>query len=270
MSGLQIVVCVKFVLDPKDISKESIDPATGTINRANYKLVINPLDKHALFAARQLQKIAGGAVTVVSMGPPSIAEDLTETLALGADRAFLFSDPLFAGADTLATSYTLACGIKKFISSFDLILCGARSLDGSTAQVGPQLAVHLGIPWATNLSAFSWQQDRFVNLKMKLEDGYLSFAVKPPVLFTVNRDINQPYPPTLMDIVMARSKNVTVVSAQDIDLEVNRVGLTGSPTRFKEMFYSPTKRKRELLSGSPEEMVKTLFQELRMKGMFGQ
>jgi len=270
MPGLQIAVCVKFILDPKDISEESIDPATGTINRTKYKLVINPLDKHALFAARQLQKIAGGAVTVVSMGPPSIAEDLTETLALGADHAFLLSDPLFAGADTLATSYALACGIKKFVSDFDIILCGARSLDGSTAQVGPQLATHLEVTCVTNISALSWQQDGFFNLRMKLEDGYLSFAAKPPVLFTVNRDLNTPHPPTLMDIVMARSKNVAVISTQDLDLDLNRVGLAGSPTRFKDMFYPPSKRKRKLFTGSPEEMVKTLLQELRTKGMFGQ
>jgi electron transfer flavoprotein beta subunit len=270
MPGLQIAVCVKFVLDPKDVSEESIDSATGIINRAKYKLVINPLDKHALFAARQLQKVAGGVVTAVSMGPPSIAEDLTEILSLGADHAFLLSDSLFAGADTLATSYTLACGIKKFISNFDLILCGAKSLDGSTAQVGPQLAIHLGVPCVTNVSALSWQQNGFFNLRMKLEDGYLSFTVKPPVLFTVNRNLNTPQPPTLMDIVMARSKKVTVISNQDLGLDLNHVGLAGSPTRFKDMFYPPSKRKRELLSGLPEEMVNTLFQELRTKGIFGQ
>ncbi|MBU2699573.1 electron transfer flavoprotein alpha/beta subunit, partial [Sporomusaceae bacterium BoRhaA] len=147
---MEMVVCVKQVPDTTEVK---IDPVTNTLVRQGVPSIVNPFDKNALEAALQLKEKNGGKVTVVSMGPPQAKDALKECLAMGADEAYLVSDRAFGGADTLATSYTLAAALKK-LGKFDLILCGKQAIDGDTAQVGPEMAEHLGIAQITCCSKF--------------------------------------------------------------------------------------------------------------------
>ena len=138
---MEIVVCVKQVPDTTEVK---IDPQTNTLIRQGVPSIVNPFDKNAVEAALQLKEKHGGKVTVISMGPPQAKEALKECVAMGADAAILISDRAFGGADTLATSYTLAAAIRK-LGTYDVILCGKQAIDGDTAQVGPEVAEHLGI-----------------------------------------------------------------------------------------------------------------------------
>ena len=142
---MNILVCIKQVPDTTEIR---MDPKTNTLIRAGVPSTVNPFDKYALEAAVQLREALGGTVTAMTMGPAQAAQALRECYALGADRMVLVSDRCFGGADTYATSYTLAQAVRA-LGGFDLILCGRQAIDGDTAQVGPMLAEHLGLPQLT-------------------------------------------------------------------------------------------------------------------------
>ncbi|MBI4793443.1 MAG: electron transfer flavoprotein subunit beta/FixA family protein, partial [Deltaproteobacteria bacterium] len=142
---MKIIVCIKQVPDAKDVR---LDPKTNTLSREGVQSIMNPYDRHALEEAVRLKEQLGGTVTVLTMGPPQAGEMLREAVSCGADEAVLVSDRAFAGADTLATTYTLSQAIRK-IGGADLILCGKQAIDGDTAQVGPGLAVRMDIPYVT-------------------------------------------------------------------------------------------------------------------------
>src|SRR6056297_553406 len=143
--NMKIIVCVKQVPDTTEVK---IDSETNTLIRKGVPSIVNPFDRNALEAAVQLKEEHGGTVIVLSMGPPQAKDALKECLSVGADEAYLVSDKAFSGADTLATSYTLAAAIKK-IGNYDLIICGKQAIDGDTAQVGPEIAEHLDIAQVT-------------------------------------------------------------------------------------------------------------------------
>ena len=144
---MNIIVCIKQVPDPE---QAKIDPKTGLVVRSGVKKILNPFDLYAIEAALRLKEAQGGKVTALSMGPPDAAEALKEAVSLGVDEAVLLSHRDFAGADTLATSYTLARAIER-LSPFDLIVCGRQAIDGDTAQTGPGMAEQLGIPHVTEV-----------------------------------------------------------------------------------------------------------------------
>lgn len=266
MGPLNIVVCLKPVPDPEKWQEIHIDKSTGTLRRGDISQIINPLDKNALESALQLKEAHGGTVTAITMGPPSAAENLAEALATGADRAVLLSDGSFAGADTLATSRVLAAGIKKEAPGFDLILCGARSLDGSTAQVGPQLAAHLGVQHGTGVLELSVGGDRRIKFAMKMDWGKLRLSAGLPLVLTVLKEINNPRTPTLMGIISAREKETIVLAASDLGLEPFETGLKGSPTRPGKIFYPDLNRKGRLLEGGPGDCARALLSELGLGG----
>ena len=145
----RIIVLVKQVPDTKAISSKAMNP-DGTLNRSALPAIFNPEDLHALEAGLQLRERYGGIVTVITMGPPSAAEVLRESLYRGADEVILLTDRQFAGSDTLATSYILSRAISK-TGHYDIILCGRQAIDGNTAQVGPQVAEKLGLPQITSV-----------------------------------------------------------------------------------------------------------------------
>jgi electron transfer flavoprotein beta subunit len=142
---MKMIVCIKQVPDTTDVK---IDPKTGTLIREGVPSIINPDDKHAIEEALRLKEKFGGNVTVISMGPPQADDALREALAMGVDETILLCDRAFAGADTLATSYTLATTIQK-IADYDIVICGRQAIDGDTAQIGPQMAEYLGVPQVT-------------------------------------------------------------------------------------------------------------------------
>jgi electron transfer flavoprotein beta subunit len=258
---MEIVVCVKPVPDPKQWSKLSLDPVKKILRREGIETVINALDRHALEAGLQIREAQGGRVRVVSMAPPFAEEVLRQTLALGADEALLLSDRAFAGADTLATVRVLAAGIQRGELP-DLVLCGAESADGSTGQVGPQLAHLLGFAHLSYVCGLEEVTPEQVVAHWQVEEGYARVEVDLPAVLTVTREVNQPRGMSLMGVVQARGKPFTVLSAEDLGVDPAQCGLIGSPTQMGDMWMPESGRRQEILQGEPEEVVEVLLQRL--------
>lgn len=261
-SPLKIVVCIKQVPDPDFFSQITIDPATKTIIRKGIPAVVNQLDKNALEEALKIREAFGGKVVVISMGPSEAKEALREALAMGADDALLLSDKAFAGADSLATSYTLAAGIKK-LGDFDLVLCGNQTVDGCTSQVGPQLAEFLGIPHVTSVRRIDFIDKNTLKAEEAIEHGYIIVEAKLPVLLTLVKGINKPRHPTVQGILGVAEREIRVLGRKDIDVEADKIGLIGSPTKVTDCFSPELKRMNIILKGRPEEVSEELVKRLR-------
>lgn len=255
---MKIIVCVKQVPDAKDVR---LDPQTNTLAREGVQSIMNPYDRHALETAVQLKEKHGGTVTVVSMGPPQAADMLRDAVACGADEAVLVSDRAFAGADTWATTYTLARAVRK-IGDFDLILCGKQAIDGDTAQVGPGLAWRLDIPFVSYVRKISDVADTHLQLERLMDDGYDELEVDLPALLTVVREINEPRVPSLKGKMKAKKMEVMVYSAEDIGADPSCIGLAGSPTQVVKVFSPEVRGDRAMLTGSVEEQVDQLVERL--------
>ena len=232
---MHIVVCIKQVPDTTEVK---IDPKTNTLVRQGVPSIVNPFDKNAIEAGLRLKEKYGGRVTVVSMGPPQANDALKECLAMGADDAVLVSDRAFGGADTLATSYTLAATIRA-LGHFDVILCGKQAIDGDTAQVGPEMAEHLGITQLTYVAKIDIQGDT-VQVYREHEEGYEVVEARLPVLLSVVKSINVPRYPTVKGIMKAVHKDkIRVLSAKDLEVDMDRLGLKGSATQVRQIFTPP-------------------------------
>ena len=232
---MDIVVCIKQVPDTTEVK---IDPKTNTLVRQGVPSSENPFDKNAIEAGLRLKEKYGGRVTVVSMGPPQANDALKECLAMGADDAVLVSDRAFGGADTLATSYTLAATIRA-LGHFDVILCGKQAIDGDTAQVGPEMAEHLGITQLTYVAKIDIQGDT-VQVYREHEEGYEVVEARLPVLMSVVKSINVPRYPTVKGIMKAVHKDkIRVLSAKDLEVDMDRLGLKGSATQVRQIFTPP-------------------------------
>ncbi|MGI6093197.1 MAG: electron transfer flavoprotein subunit beta/FixA family protein [Veillonellaceae bacterium] len=255
---MDIIVCVKQVPDTAEVK---IDPATNSIIRQGVPSILNPFDKHAVEAALRLKEKNGGKVTVISMGPSQAKDVLKECIALGADEAVLISDRAFGGADTLATSYTLAAAIRK-LGSFDVILCGKQSIDGDTAQVGPELAEHLGVVPITYAADIEVNGNAVV-VKREQEDCYEVIEAKFPVLITVVKSINEPRHASVKGVMKANRKNIPVLSQQDLEIDGERIGLKGSPTQVRRIFAPSHRVQGEIIeSSSAKEAAHLLIQKL--------
>lgn len=259
---MKIIVCVKQVPDTNEVR---IDPVRGTLIREGVPSILNPDDAHALEAALALREAyrLDCIVAVISMGPPQAAYMLRECLAMGADQAYLLSSRAFGGADTCATSATLAAGIRK-IGEYDLILTGQQAIDGDTAQVGPQLAYRLNLPVITYAQALSWYDGR-VSVQRQMEEGYEGLQTDMPCLITCVKELNHPRYMTIQGIVEAYEKDIVVWNEEDVGLEANQCGLKASPTQVLRSFAPPGKQPGEMLEGSPREVSQLLVGKL--KGM---
>lgn len=236
---MNIIVCIKQVPDTNEVK---IDPVKGTLIRDGVPSIINPDDKNALEEALKIKEVCEDTkITVISMGPPQAKEALVEALAMGADEAILLSDRAFAGADTWATSTTLAAAIRK-IGVFDIIFCGRQAIDGDTAQVGPQIAEHLGIPQITYVESLEIKDNQVI-VHRALEDGYFVVKSKMPVLLTAIKELNEPRYPSIKGIFSAyNEKEIKVWTVNDIDVDTSNIGLDGSPTQVKKSFTPESKR----------------------------
>lgn len=262
MRPLRIAVCVKPVPDPKQSANLQIDPVSKTLVRKGISLVINPLDRHALEAGIRLKESTGGQVTVFSMAPPAAEQTLTETLAMGADEAVLLSDRRFAGGDTLATARVIDAGLKKSGGDFDLIICGAESFDGGTAQVGPQVAVLQEIPWVSRILRLEREDDTHLLVTIEDEAEQRDLCVQMPLLLTVDSTVNQPRRLSLLGILAARKRKVTVYNFADLNLDAQQIGLDGSPTQTQDYFTVESGKQVEMLTGNPQQMVADLINKL--------
>ncbi len=210
-----------------------------------------------------LIRISGGEVHVITMGPPQAVEVLKNALAVGADKAYLVSDRAFAGADTLATAYTVAKTIET-IGGADLVICGKQAIDGDTAQVGPGIATRLGIPQLTYVSKvreIDVEKKRMVVERM-LENGREVVESSLPALITVVKDINEPRLPSLLGIKKAAKAQIPTWTANDIHADENRIGLKGSPTWVKKIFSPEARGGGEILKGEINEVVPLLVNKL--------
>ena len=255
---MEIVVCVKQVPDTTEVK---IDPVTNTLIRQGVPSIVNPFDKNAVEAALQLKEKHGGRVTVISMGPPQAGEALKECLAMGADEAVLVSDRAFGGADTLATSYTLAAAVKK-LGLPDMIICGKQAIDGDTAQVGPEMAEHLGMAQITCVSKIE-VEGQCVRVEREQEEGYEIIEVQTPVLLTVLKSINEPRLPTVKGTMKANRKQIPVWTAGELAVNPDQLGLTGSPTQVRRIFTPPQRVQGEIIQAdSPRAAAALLTKKL--------
>lgn len=268
--SLTILVFAKQVPDTANITGKAMKD-DGTVNRAALPAIFNPEDLNGLELALNIKERFGAKVVVMTMGPPAATAILRRALYIGADEAVLITDRKFAGADTLATSYTLACAAKKY-GEFDLVICGRQAIDGDTAQVGPQLAEKLAIPQATYVESVQdvkvLKSKKTLRVKSLIDGGHEVAEMPLPALLTVAGSANIPRPPGARRL-MQYKKAVTLSelqklhgdrdyedanllaaeeerlrkrdlwihewSAADLDAEPERIGLSGSPTKVKQI-----------------------------------
>ena len=255
---MEILVCVKQVPDAKDVR---LDPETNTLAREGVEAIMNPFDRHALEEAVSLKEQLGGKVTVLSMGPPQAEAVLREAISCGADAGVLVSDRAFAGADTWATSYTLAKAAET-VGKFDLILCGKQAIDGDTAQVGPGLAARMNLPYVTCVQKTREVTESYIQVERMMDDGYDLVQLPLPALLTVVKDINDPRVPSLKGKMRARKAEIITLSAADIGAEEECIGLAGSPTQVVNVFSPEPRGDRRVFEGSADEQVTQLVKEL--------
>jgi len=258
---VKIAVCIKQVPDTTDVK---INPKTNTLIREGVASITNPFDEYAVEEALRIKEKHGGEVHVISMGPPQAVEVLKNALAVGADKVYLISDKAFAGADTLATAYTLAKMIQT-IGGADLVICGKQAIDGDTAQVGPGVATRMGIPQLTYVSKvreIDPDRKRIV-VERLLENGREVVESSLPALMTVVKDINEPRHPSLLGIKRVAKTQIPILAAKDIGADENRIGLKGSPTWVVRVF-SPEARGAggDILKGELAEVVPLLAHKL--------
>ncbi len=260
---MKIIVLVKQVPDAAEVK---INRETNTLIRDGVPSIINPYDMYAIEEALRLREQHGGKVTAVTMGPPQAAEALKEAVALGVDDVVLLSDRAFAGADTWATSYALSKGIKK-IGNFDLVIAGKQAIDGDTAQVGPETADMLGIPFVAYIRKIEKVDSGKMTVERMMDEGYDIVETQLPALITVVKEINQPRLPSLKGKMKAKSLKVTTMNAKDIEADVNMTGLKGSPTQVVRIFPPAPRGQREILSGTIEEQVATVAKKLKEQSL---
>lgn len=260
---MKIIVCIKQVPNTTEIK---IDPVTNTLKRDGVPSIINPDDKTAVEAAIQLKEKHGATVTVITMGPPQAEKALREALAMGADEAFLITDRVFAGSDTLATSTIIAAAIKKL--GADVVFCGRQAIDGDTAQVGPQIAEHLGVPQITYAAAIDYDADREVlTVKRQFEDRYQTLEVSGQCLVTILSTLDKPRYMNVWDIVDQDEKEVGIITYKDIEENLNLadIGLKGSPTKVKSTATKQFDKTIETLELDPETAAKTIVDALKAR-----
>ncbi len=228
---MNIIVCLKQVPDTEAVK---LNPETNTLVRDGVENIMNPFDRQALEAALMLKDKEGAKVTVLTMGLPQATDILKEAIAMGADDGILLSDRALAGSDTLATSIALAAAVKH-IGGYDLVMCGKQAVDGDTAQVGPEMAEHLGIPQITGALKVDFADGKFVVVREN-ESSVQTLACAAPLLVTVTRAEKEPRFASIKGKMKARKAVIPTLTVADLAIDTKLVGLSGSPTKVKRVF----------------------------------
>lgn len=255
---MNIIVCIKQVPNTTEIK---IDPVTNTLVREGVESILNPFDTYAIEEAVRLKEQHGGTVTAISMGPPQVEATLREAVSLGVDEIILLSDRKFAGADTWATSYTLAAAITK-LGSFDLIITGQQAIDGDTAQVGPGIAAHLKLPQTCFVRKVDKVEGKKIFVQRLMEDGSDHVEMNLPALISVVKEVNTPRLPSLRGKMKSKSAELKVWNCDDLGLDEKLVGLNGSPTQVMHIFTPKHDKLTEKFEGDPDEAVEKIVQTL--------
>ncbi len=257
---MEILVCIKQV---PGTSKVEVDPVTGVLKRDGVDSKMNPYDLYALETAFKIKEQLGGKVKVLSMGPPQAKEIIKEAYMMGADEGALISDRKFAGADVLATSYTISQG-ARMMGNVDLIVCGKQTTDGDTAQVGPEMAEYLGIPHVANVRKIVELKEGSIVVEMDMPDTVEIAEVKYPCLITVEKDIFQPRLPSYRKKIETKDREIKMFGLNDLqDKNEKRYGLNGSPTQVERIFPPEVNTDRETWTGSGEELSAKIANKLK-------
>ena len=260
---MKIVVCIKQVPDTVEVK---IDPKTGTLIRDGVPSIINHDDKTGIEAALTIREQVGGTVTVVSMGPPQADVALREALAMGCDEAILVSGREFGGSDTYATSGILAAALKQL--DYDLIITGRQAIDGDTAQVGPQIAEKLHLPQVSYVEEIVEAAEDHVVVKRQFEDGYHIVKVKTPCLLTAIAELAEPRYMSVGGVFDAYQKEIKIFDFNLLkdDLELDMIGLKGSPTNVYKSFTKELKGAGTVLKDlTAEQAVEAIVKKLEEK-----
>jgi len=256
---MNILVCIKQV---PGSNKVEVDEKTGVLKRDGVDSKMNPYDLYALETALRIKEDQGGTVTAMTMGPNQAQAVIKEAFMMGADAGALISDRKFAGADVLATSYTLSQSVKK-LGAFDLLICGKQTTDGDTAQVGPEMAEYLNIPHVANVTKIVEYREGAIVVEMDMPNTIEVVAVKYPCLITVEKDIFQPRLPSYKRKMATLDRPITVLSFKDFeDQDEMKYGLNGSPTQVERIFPPTSNDKREMFRGTSTEVVHSASNKL--------
>lgn len=251
---MKIVVAVKQVPDTAEVR---IDEERGTLIREGVPSILNPFDEYALEEAMKWRDELGGSVVVVTMGPPQAESVLKEAVSMGVDEAVLLSDRAFAGADTWATSHTIAKAVEK-IGDVDMVITGKQAIDGDTAQTGPGVAASLDWPQITFVGKVRELTEDKIVAERYVEGGCEVVKSSLPVVLTILKDANTPRLPSLRGKMKARKMDVPVWGLDDLDLHDEEVGLDGSPTRVVKIMTPEPAAEGDIHQGEPHELAMKL------------
>ncbi len=257
---MEILVCVKQVPGTSEVE---VDEKTGVLKRDGIDSKMNPYDLYAIETAIKIKEDMGAKVKVISMGPPQASEIIKEAFMMGVDEGALLTDRKFAGADVLATAYTLSQGIKK-IGNSDLIICGKQTTDGDTAQVGPEIAEFLGIPHVANVRKIIEVKEDSIIVEMDMSDTIEVAEVLYPCLITVEKGIFQPRLPSFKLKIATKDREIPFYGLKDFeDQNEMNYGLNGSPTQVLRIFPPESNTDHEMWKGTGEELSDRLFDKLK-------
>lgn len=263
---MRFVVCVKQVPDTTEVE---VDEETGTIIREGVPSVLNAFDEFALNLAVELKERADEEVEIIvlSMGPPQAQKALNKCLAIGADKAILLTDRAFAGADTWATAVTLARAIKK-IGGVDVIFSGQEASDGNTAQVGPEVSAHLGVPQITFVSEVEELTNKDIKTKKETDEGFVRMGCSLPVLIACMPTPGfEPKIPNVRDIMKAKKKPYEEWTYEDLGGEKDEYGLEGSESVVIKTYSPPPKGEGVIIDDEPETAVQKLLDFMEDEGI---
>ena len=253
---MKILVCIKQVPGSNNVE---VDPVTGVLKRSGVQSKINPYDLYSIEAALSFAEKFGGTVECITMGPPQAKAVVEEAVCMGASRGTVLTDRKFAGADVLATAYTLAQGLRK-CGEYDLIICGKQTTDGDTAQVGAELAEFLDIPNVSNVLSVDGYSNGKLEVKANLDDKIVSMQIALPCLISMDSDVNTPRLPSYKIKKTLNEETVKFLTFDDFDDQnPDNYGLSGSATQVERIFPPEKAVGKQIVDGDSEKQADTLF-----------
>lgn len=259
---MNILVCIKQVPGSSNVE---VDPVTGVLKRDGVASKMNPYDLYGLELALTLAEQYGGEVKTITMGPPQAKSVIVESICMGAASGTVLSDRKFAGADVLATAYTISQGIRR-IGDFDLIVCGKQTTDGDTAQVGAEVAEYLGIPNVSNVLSVDEVRDGKLTVTTSLDDKIVTERIQLPCLISVDGDINSPRLPSYKVKQTVTDDMVRFISFADFeDQDEKHYGLNGSATQVERIFPPEKNTEKHSITGDAAEQTEGIFELIRAR-----
>ena len=257
---MNILVCIKQVPSTSEVE---VDEKTGVLKREGIDSKINPYDLYAIEMAVRIKEKQSAKVSVLTMGPPQASEIIKEAYMMGVDSGAILSDKKFAGADVLATAYTISQGIKKSTIP-DLIICGKQTTDGDTAQVGPEIAEFLNIPHVAYVNKIVDVKEKSIIVEMDFEKSIEISEISFPCLITVDKEVGQPRLPSFKLKLKTKNRDIPIYSILDLEArDEKQFGLDGSPTQVIKIFPPKHNTDHILWEGKAEELSEKLSNKLK-------